>query len=283
MGVDALHGCLVSAWCWRARSGQDARGPRQAIPGRSRGAGRSPLRLARSATPIRQRWTSTTVRGSVGASPSRSGYGESTFRWECSPSSISERIVAIPPAHPWLTPADPRIIVILGLDPRNQACVYRKQFSCIAAGRVSRGDAPSPGEWIPALSSECPPNATSAGMTMVIVARVGGCASRRLQNPIENRATFPHKAEPAGVVGCSVGIGGVRSGPLCPCCGATALAHPYVGTGRMGSRCRRASGRALRRASWCARIGGESYGGVWEPGGAGGASRSVATRAFKPA
>ncbi len=93
-----LHGGLVSAWCWRARSGQDARDPRQA-------AGRSPSRLARSATPIRQRRTSATVRSSVGAPNYRSGYGESTVRWKRSPGSNSERIVAIPPAHPRSTPA----------------------------------------------------------------------------------------------------------------------------------------------------------------------------------
>ena len=151
--MDALHAGLPTAWCWRARSGQDARDPRQALPGRrSWGAGRSPPRLARSATPIRQWWTSTRVRGSVGASPSRSGYGESTVGWKRSPGSNSERIVAIPQAHPWLTPAHPPIIVILGLDPRIQARIYRKQFSTSASDRVSWGDAPSPGEWIPALS-----------------------------------------------------------------------------------------------------------------------------------
>ncbi len=51
--------------------------------------------------------------------------------------------------------------------PEYPRAVYRKQFSRNASDRISRGDAPSPGEWIPALSSECPPNPTSAGMTMV--------------------------------------------------------------------------------------------------------------------
>ena len=105
-GVGVVLARTERARCPRSQAG----GPR-----------RSPSQLAWSATPIRQRWTSTTVRGSVGASPSRSDHCNSTVRWKCSPGSISERTAAIPQAHPWLTPAHPQIIVILGLDPRIQA------------------------------------------------------------------------------------------------------------------------------------------------------------------
>ena len=142
--------------CRRRGAGAHGAGKMPAIPGgcSRAGGGRSPPRLAWSATPIRRRRTSTTVRGSVGASPSRSDYGDSTVRWKCSPKSISERIVAIPQVRPWLTPSHPPSIVIVGLDPRNQACVYREQFSCSASERVSRGDAPGRSEWIPALCAE---------------------------------------------------------------------------------------------------------------------------------
>ena len=85
---------------------------------RSQGVGRRPSPSARSATPIRRQWTRVTVRGSVGASPSRSLNGESTVRWKCSPSSDSEQIGAIPQAHAWFPPSQTRIIVFLGLDPR---------------------------------------------------------------------------------------------------------------------------------------------------------------------
>ena len=46
--------------------------------------------------------------------------------------------------------------------------------------RARMGDAPSAAEWIPAPRSAYPPHATSAGMTMVGLARGSGWASHRL-------------------------------------------------------------------------------------------------------
>ncbi len=47
---------------------------------------------------------------------------------ESSPSSDIEQFVAIPQAHPWFPPSQTRIIVFLGLDPRNHECKSRTQF-----------------------------------------------------------------------------------------------------------------------------------------------------------
>ena len=93
-------------------------------------------------------------------------------------------------------PAGSGDIVILGLDPRIQANVYRKQFPRSGPDRASRGDATRRGEWIRALWSECPPKATSAGLTI---------AGRRARETFA-RSAVPRVTQPVRETSSSSGL-----------------------------------------------------------------------------
>ncbi len=122
---------------------------------------------------LTQRQGQAFVESKLPRGPGQQSASTPTARWRsqrrrCSPCGSFLEHVPTGPADP------PSITIILGLDPRNQECRYRKQVSTSESSRpagaagwvgVTSDDALCRWEWIPALWSGTTPSATSAGMT----------------------------------------------------------------------------------------------------------------------